>query len=228
VTLQAEQTTHAQSNWAEKTAYWYLRLNGFLQIENFIVHPTVGVGQRTEVDLLAVRFPHRAERWFDDRPMADDDEALGLSATVTDVVIAEVKGGNRGCRLNGPWTNPDLRNMHRVLAAIGCLPFGEIESAADALRHHAAYLSEQGLRVRLLAFGATPNRGLSRDYEELVQLTWGQVLDFIWRRFNLYRDEKALVRQWDDHGQELRFRAYEAKEGFIDWGLDRVGVRTLR
>ena len=23
----------------EKVAYWYFRLNGFLQIENFVVHP---------------------------------------------------------------------------------------------------------------------------------------------------------------------------------------------
>lgn len=30
----------------EEVAYWYFRLNGFLQIENFVVHPTGGGGQR--------------------------------------------------------------------------------------------------------------------------------------------------------------------------------------
>jgi len=39
----------------EKVAYWYLRLNGFLQIENFIVHPSRRGSQRTDADLLAVR-----------------------------------------------------------------------------------------------------------------------------------------------------------------------------
>ena len=31
----------------EKVAYWYFRLNGYLQIENFVVHPVRHGGQRT-------------------------------------------------------------------------------------------------------------------------------------------------------------------------------------
>ena len=54
------------ADWAtlqpEKVAYWYFRLNGYLQIENFVIHPGRRGGQRTDADLLAVRFPHRAER----------------------------------------------------------------------------------------------------------------------------------------------------------------------
>lgn len=41
----------------EKVAYWYFRLNGFFQIENFVVHPERRGSQRTDADLLAVRFP---------------------------------------------------------------------------------------------------------------------------------------------------------------------------
>ena len=33
---------------AEKVAYWYFRPNGFLQIENFVVHPKKHGGQRTD------------------------------------------------------------------------------------------------------------------------------------------------------------------------------------
>ena len=77
----------------EKVAYWYFRLNGFLQIENFIVHPERRGSQRTDADLLAVRFPHRAERLFDDPNdiMPDDEHRLSLSHELIDVVIAEVK-----------------------------------------------------------------------------------------------------------------------------------------
>ena len=46
---------------AERLAYWYLRLNGCLTIQNFVVHPDKGREQKTDVDILAVRFPHRAE-----------------------------------------------------------------------------------------------------------------------------------------------------------------------
>jgi hypothetical protein len=50
---------------ADKAAYWYFRLNGFLQIENFVVHPERRGSQRTDADLLGVRFRHRAEFAFD-------------------------------------------------------------------------------------------------------------------------------------------------------------------
>jgi hypothetical protein len=104
----------------EKVAYWYFRLNGFLQIENFVVHPERRGSQRTDADLLAVRFPRRAERLFDDPNdiMADDEQGLRLSHDWIDVVIAEVKT-NQPCTLNGPWTQPDHQNVPRVLAAIG-------------------------------------------------------------------------------------------------------------
>ena len=45
----------------EKLAYWYLRLNGFLTIPNFVVHPDNGSNQKTDIDILGVRFPYRAE-----------------------------------------------------------------------------------------------------------------------------------------------------------------------
>ncbi len=115
----------------EKVAYWYFRLNGFLQIENFVVHPERRGGQRTDADLLAVRFPFRAERLFDnpDDIMADDEQGLALSRELIDIVIAEVKT-NQPCTLNGPWTQQDRQNVHRVLAAIGCLPHNQIDAAA--------------------------------------------------------------------------------------------------
>src|SRR5438128_347494 len=87
----------------EKVAYWYFRLNGFLQIENFVVHPGRKGSQRTDADLLAVRFPHRAELLFDhpDHPMRDDEGILRLSSVAVDAAIVEVKGSNQLCGLNG-------------------------------------------------------------------------------------------------------------------------------
>ena len=67
----------------EKVAYWYFRLNGFLQIENFIIHPERYGSQRIDADLLAVRFPFRAERLLDTPRdiMPDDTQRLALSDT---------------------------------------------------------------------------------------------------------------------------------------------------
>src|SRR5258707_13497545 len=71
---------------AEQLAYWYLRLNGFLTIPNFIVHPEQGRNQETDVDLLAVRFPYRAEL----RTM-EDDEVFTRVREKSFIAFAEVK-----------------------------------------------------------------------------------------------------------------------------------------
>jgi hypothetical protein len=84
----------------EKVAYWYFRLNGFLQIENFVVHPERRGSQRTDADLLGVRFRHRAKLLFDHRMPMADDERLSLNLRFDDVVIVEVKR-NQLCTLNG-------------------------------------------------------------------------------------------------------------------------------
>ena len=42
----------------QELAYWYLRLNGFFPISNFVVHKSEGVEHRSDVDVLAIRMPH--------------------------------------------------------------------------------------------------------------------------------------------------------------------------
>ena len=42
----------------EKIAYWFFRINGCLTITNFLVHHERRGHFSTEVDVLAVRFPH--------------------------------------------------------------------------------------------------------------------------------------------------------------------------
>ena len=137
----------------ERIAYWYFRLNGFMQIENFVVHPKLYGGQRTDADLIGVRFPFRAERFIDDptNVMEDDVDRLRLSSERIDIVITEIKTGR--CALNGPWTNEEQQNIHRVLAAIGGFPTHVIESAASALYADAIYDDPDYPRVRLVLRG---------------------------------------------------------------------------
>lgn len=47
-------------NFAEEIAYWYLRLNGFLLLQNFVLHRMGRGPQRgtADSDLLAIRFPY--------------------------------------------------------------------------------------------------------------------------------------------------------------------------
>ncbi len=87
----------------EQVAYWFFRLNGCLTTLNFVVHPDrPRESQRTEADILAVRFPFRCELATSDNHLADHSDFRSIGKT--DVIIAEVKRG--ACKLNGPWTDP--------------------------------------------------------------------------------------------------------------------------
>lgn len=212
----------------EKVAYWYFRLNGFFQIENFVVHPEGGDRQRTDADLSAVRFPFRAERLFDDPNdiMVDDDKGLDLSGSLIDIVIAEVKT-NQPCTLNGPWTRADKQNLHRVLAAMGCLPAGLIDEAADHIYRTGCYRSDTMLRIRLVAVGRDRSADLESQYPDVTQVTWVKLLAFIWERFHRYPRQKSQVDQWDRVGREMRRLAhhYLDAQDFIGCAVNRMGVR---
>ncbi len=149
----------------EKVAYWYFRLNGFLQIENFVVHPGRKDSQRTDADLLGVRFPYRAEFLLDHPdPIRDDEDMLRPSSTVIDVAIVEVKGANQLCALNGPWTIEERQNVNRVLAAIGCVPHGLINEAAAQIYRHGIVKHDHHLRIRLISVGRAKSHQLEERF----------------------------------------------------------------
>ncbi|MBF0268792.1 MAG: hypothetical protein HQL44_09375 [Alphaproteobacteria bacterium] len=223
---QAPQTPASERLDPEKVAYWYFRLNGFLQIENFVVHPERRGSQRTDADLLAVRFPYRAERLFDDPNdiMADDVAGLSLSRDQIEVVIVEVKT-NQPCTLNGPWTQSDRKNIHRVLAAVGCLPHADIDQAATNLYEKGLHDAHNSLRIRLVAVGKDRSIGLGTKYPQVKQLIWK---DFTYKRLHSYRQQKKDVHQWDNHGLKIKGQAEMAanEERFVEQMLLLMGVRN--
>lgn len=187
----------------ERLAYWYFRLNGFLLLEDFVIHPDIGSDQRTDVDLLGVRFSNRAENLL--RSM-QDDLIVSDCQTFCNVIIAEVKKGE--CALNGPWTRPDDRNMHRILRAIGCFPRNKVDLVANDLYRAGRYQSKN-VTCRLLAVG--DKRG------EIVipgvpQILFTDMIRFIYRRFREYRDQKSSVGNWTEDGRILRELAESREE----------------
>ena len=65
-------------NYAEELAYWYLRLNGFFLVENFVIHRFEKTEDEehkhaSDADLLAVRFPFVKEI-IGERPVVCHDE----------------------------------------------------------------------------------------------------------------------------------------------------------
>jgi hypothetical protein len=182
---------------AEKTAYWFLRLNGFLTVTNFVVHPDRGHQQRTDVDILGCRFPYRQE--LQDDPMIDYELFTRFENKIV-IVLAEVKSGL--CKLNGPWTKPGKRNMQRVLQAIGCVQLDDIEKVATHL-YESGFYEDNTFVIKNICFGSDKNDDLITRYKDVPQITWEEVLDFIYDRFVHYRHQKSGHSQWDEYGHYL-------------------------
>jgi len=161
----------------ERLVYWYLRLNGFLLLENFIIHPDEGSEQRTDADILGVRFQHRSENIL--RPMQDDPQ-VSECPTYVNVIIGEVKRGY--CALNGPWTQPVSANMQRVLRALGCFEIAELEIAAQALYRNGFYQTPAAT-CRLLAFG---NQKGDLPIPNVPQILFSEMIAFIFERIRQY------------------------------------------
>ncbi|NLZ12754.1 MAG: hypothetical protein GXY29_01040 [Thermotogaceae bacterium] len=174
----------------EKLAYWYFRLNGVLTIQNFVVHPDRGSNQETDVDILGIRLPYRAENLLE--PMVDDP----IFTTVKEklyIVIAEIKEGP--CSLNGPWTKPERKNMLRVLRAIGAFEEKESNEAEEAIYREGFYENEQ-YRVSLFCVGEKENEEVKQKYKEVPQITWDNIFEFIYNRFKKYKQTKGSHGQW--------------------------------
>jgi hypothetical protein len=90
---------------AEDIAYWYLRLNGFLCLRNFLVHGDRRGDDRTEIDVVGVRFQHRREHLS--KPMIDDKWVELASRTI--VVFCDAKTGARD--FNCAWSNQRRKIM---------------------------------------------------------------------------------------------------------------------
>lgn len=180
----------------ERLAYWYLRLNGYMTTENFIIHPDTGTNQRTDADLLGVRFPNREELL--NYPMTDDTNLI-ISSKKIDVIIVEVK--TTRCALNGPWTSSERGNMERAIKAIGCIKEREIKDACSCLYSKCLW-ENKDISLRLIAIGEDKSHDITINPDQ--QITWKHIIEFFTTRFNDYSNQKKDLNQWPDDGKKLQ------------------------
>jgi len=200
---------------AEQLAYWYFRLNGYFTIKGFVVHPDIGIGQQTEIDIFGVRFPHRSELLID--VMIDDD--IIIDDDKIQVVIVEVKAGL--CKINKTWRDKTSQNIERFLRAVGILGSEEIEKAAQKLYTNGIFENDS-FNIEIILVGKHFNSGLEKQYPLITQVLFEDILKFIYNRFDKYRLQKSYHDQWDDFGKELwrNYVASQNEEGFIQKYLD--------
>ncbi len=96
-------------NYGEGLAYWYLRLNGFFPLRNFVVHRHSGHRRRSDVDVLAVRPPQVYEEIGGQQGDWDPFLAATVPLNRFLCVICDVK--------TGVFTGDDLFARPNLLAA---------------------------------------------------------------------------------------------------------------
>lgn len=175
-------------------ALWYLRLNGFLSVSNFVLHPKRRGSQETDADIVAVRFPYKAE--FDNDPA--DDHRFTKRAGKPYFIVAESTTGV--CKLNEPWTKADA--FCYVLRAFGPIPTDRVPFIADHMARAGVY-SDESIDCGLLCLGISENPDLRRRYPSVEQVRWQEVTHFFHRRFSTYDRRKRDHEQWDLVGNNL-------------------------
>ncbi len=189
---------------AEEVANWYFRLNGFLSIPGFVVHPDQPQPHpRTEADLMAVRFPHSVEKI--NRSRVDDDVLLTRLAERDQVlfILVEVKAGR--CNVNGPWSNKDEKNMQRAISRLGFSSAdGEVDDIANTM-YRSLRWENPWYVLQYVSVGRQANNNLQRRYPKLVQVTWEDIGRFFYYRFKEFPQKLNLNRpihqQWPHFGR---------------------------
>jgi hypothetical protein len=141
----------------ETFVVWYLRFNGYFTVPSFIVHAGDDgtrisrgvVGNRTEVDTIAIRLPYSREG--SGTPFVTDKNLVDGADRRFDVVVAEVKSGKSNSP-NKIWRNGETSHVEYLLRFLGWHEENDkIALAAKALIEHYSF-EEPNLRVRYIIF----------------------------------------------------------------------------
>ena len=217
---------------AEEVASWYFRLNGFLSLPGFVVHldqdkAEVGADgipryQRTEADLIAVRFIESREiinSFGAKREMHDDQKLLDLYCSGENkqalFIVVEVTSGL--CKMNGPWTNSNKKNMQRVIRRLGfATSESNIEKIAEAMYRSGRY-EDDFYAMQYICLGNEKNPEIGYSHRDVLQIEWNEIGEFFIRRFKDFPEKTPdgqVHEQWPDFGKKLgKFIATKIRSG---------------
>ena len=140
----------------------YLRAHGYFTVSEYPILEAMRHGEHriaTDIDILAVRFPHASQLVPQlgrsdqrDVELETPDQSLGLEPQYVDMIIGEVKVG--AAELNRAATDPAV--LRATLMRFGCCERQEAAQVVEALMRDGHTVNPNGHRVRLLAFGSVP------------------------------------------------------------------------
>jgi hypothetical protein len=172
-------------NYAEEAAFWYLRLNGFFAITNFVVHKSGGIVHTTDCDVLGVRLPFVFEEVGGRDDDWDDFLRRNLNFERPLGVICQVKSGD--------YTVGDLfpiPTLRYTIARMGFVPISDVADVAGTLAHRPFVTLTDGTQIAKLLVARHERQGafLTRGLTE--------VEEFLRTRITRYPKEKYADRMF--------------------------------
>jgi len=188
-------------NYGETLAYWYLRLNGFFPLKNFVMHMPDDRQQRSDCDILALRFPKVSEDiggqagdW--DRPRF---ERWGLSLEVPIALIVQVKTGSEG----EPGKAFCAERLKEAVKRVGLWDAGASERIAGALERSRLLKTDEATVAKLLIASQPAEK------DAYLSMKIDEATGFIRARFKKYSRPKGGDRLFFND-ELIQFLAYEA------------------
>lgn len=172
-------------NHAEEAAFWYLRLNGFFAITNFVVHASGEVMHSSDCDVLGVRLPFVYEEIGGQDRDWDPYLRQQLNFARPIGIVCEVKSGAY-----------DTERLFReevlgyAVARLGFVPVDDVAAVSNALRHKPIVALADGTEIAKLL--------IARDEAEgpFLMRGLGDIEDFLVQRINRYPKEKYADRMF--------------------------------
>ena len=167
-------------NYGETLAYWYLRLNGFFLLNNFVVHRTPGNQYSSDIDLLGIRLPHVYEEVGGQPNDWHDLLMANLNQNIMTGVICEVKTGNFN---DNEIFRPQY--LHYALDRFGFIP--NLSNHTEEISNNRVTTFENFQIIKILVSNQVSNRN------DLLQITLQESRNFINNRIQKYQ-----VQKWQD------------------------------
>ncbi len=180
------------SNFSEVLTYWYLRLNGFFPITNWVFHRSIdGARIQADADLIAIRFPYvrevvggLEEDWdtvtFQRWGISHREHIIGL--------MVEVKGG----RLD----RSTIQNIISSFSTQRLIPFIQrlgfwssdlSEEIAESLSSSELYSRDDGFVIGKLL--VTQDEAIQGNLPACLKITLNEINRFIVERMNKYPEK---------------------------------------
>lgn len=173
-------------NYGEEYALWYLRLNGFFPISNFVIHKSGEITHSSDCDVLAIRTPNVFEEIGGQEGDWDDWLRDRFDFAKTIGIICEVKTGD--------YEKDKLfrkENVHYCVGRLGFVSQQYIGEISDRLDEQAIIDLDSHYQIGKLLVA---NNGAQTERYSYIDL--GSIIAFLERRIERYPEEKYRDRMF--------------------------------